>query len=395
MIRVAVGTVVIALALIAVDGAWAQPVFSPSQDPMAGSRVFTAKGCEKCHAINGVGAKIGPDLAKSTRPHSFYDVAAALWNHLPRMTERMKQLGITRPELTSQEAGDLIGFLYTLGYFDRPGDAATGRKLFVDKKCSVCHSVGGVGGSVGPKLDSLKQFASPMYLASAMWNHGVAMAEAMKAQGIERPTMTPQELRDLSAYLAPATGGSAEGPLFVLPGRPELGRSLFVDKGCVQCHKVGGTGGAVGPDLVAMSARRSPVEFAAAIWNKEPAMLKAMASQNAKVPQLSPEEMADLVAYLYSVGYFAGGGSIPRGWVVAANKGCLHCHGAYGERGKPASDLTRAKGLDSSAAVVAALWNHAVVTPIVAGKKMPWPTIQPKEMADLVTLLQSLQPRTQ
>jgi Cytochrome c. len=248
---------------------------------------------------------------------------------------------------------------------------------------------------VGPKLDSLKQFASPMYLASAMWNHGVAMAEAMKAQGIERPTMTPQELRDLSAYLAPATGGSAEGPLFVLPGRPELGRSLFVDKGCVQCHKVGGTGGTVGPDLVAMSARRSPVEFAAAIWNKEPAMLKAMASQNVKVPQLSPEEMADLVAYLYSVGYFAGGGSIPRGWVVAANKGCLHCHGAYGERGKPASDLTRAKGLDSSAAVVAALWNHAVVTPTVAGKKMPWPTIQPKEMADLVTLLQSLQPRTQ
>ena len=133
----------------------------------------------------------------------------------------------------------------------------------------------------------------------------------------------------------------------MLPGRPELGRSLFVDKGCVQCHKVGGTGGALGPDLVAMSARRSPVEFAAAIWNKEPAMLKAMASQNVKVPQLSPEEMADLVAYLYSVGYFAGGGSIPRGWVVATNKGCLHCHGAYGERGKPASDLTRAKGLDS------------------------------------------------
>jgi len=104
--------------------------------------------------------------------------------------------------------------------------------------------------------------------------------------------------------------------------------------------------------------------------------------------------MADLVAYLYSVGYFAGGGSIPRGWVVATNKGCLHCHGAYGERGKPASDLTRAKGLDSSAAVVAALWNHTVVTPTVAGKKVPWPTIQPKEMADLVTLLQSLPARS-
>jgi len=242
MIRVVMGAVAIAAALVAFDGAWAQPVFSPSQDPMAGARVFAAKGCEKCHSINGVGGKVGPDLAKSARPHSFYDVAAALWNHLPRMTDRMKQLGIARPELTSQEAGDLIGFLYTLGYFDRPGDAAAGRKLFVDKKCSVCHSVGGAGGTVGPKLDSLKHFASPMYLASAMWNHGVAMAEAMKVQGIERPTMTPQELRDLSAYLAPATGRPAAGPLFVLPGRPEMGRSLFVEKGCVQCHKVGGSG---------------------------------------------------------------------------------------------------------------------------------------------------------
>src|SRR5262249_40564655 len=156
MIRVVMGAVAIAVALAAFGSAWAQPVFSPSQDPMAGVRVFAAKGCEKCHAINGVGGKVGPDLGKSTRPHSFYDVAATLWNHLPRMTERMKQLGITRPELTSQEAGDLIGFLYTLGDFDRPGDAAEGRKLFVDKKCSVCHSL------VGLTLVPLKLFASPM-----------------------------------------------------------------------------------------------------------------------------------------------------------------------------------------------------------------------------------------
>lgn len=394
MSRVMWWVAVVGLVLGTLDVAGAQPVFSPSQDPMAGARVFAAKGCEKCHAINGVGGKVGPDLAKSVRPHSFFDVAAAMWNHLPRMTERMKQLGITRPELTAQEAGDLVGFLYTLNYFDPPGDPGAGRKVFADKKCVVCHQVGGSGGTVGPKLDSLRQFGSPMYLASAMWNHGPSMAEALKAQGIERPTLSPPELRDLSAYLAPTPGRPGDGPLYVLPGRPELGRSLFVEKGCVQCHKVGGTGGTVGPDLIAMGARRSPVEFAAAIWNKEPAMMKAMAAQDIKVPQLTPGEMADLVAYLYSVGYFASGGSIPRGWVVASSKGCLHCHGAYGERGKPASDLTRAKGLDSSAAVVAALWNHAVVTPTIAGKKVPWPTIQPREMADLVTLLQGLQPRT-
>ncbi|MDO8478846.1 MAG: c-type cytochrome [Candidatus Rokubacteria bacterium] len=376
------------------DAAWAQPVFSPSQDPLAGSRVFGAKGCVKCHSINGVGGKVGPDLARRLRPRSFYDVATAMWNHLPRMVDRMKQLGITRPQLTAQEAGDLVGFLYTLNYFDRPGNTAAGRQLFSEKKCIVCHQVGGTGGVVGPNLDSLKQFASPIYVASAMWNHGPAMAEVMKAKGVERPTFTAQELRDLVAFLAPATGGAPEGPLYVLPGRPELGRELFVEKRCIQCHSVGGVGGQVGPELVALGVRRSPVEFAATIWNKAPAMMAAMATRNITVPQLRPEDMADLVAYLYSVRYFASGGSVPKGWVVASKKGCLQCHGVSGERGKPASDLTRAKGLDSSAAVLAALWNHTVVTPRVAGQRLEWPVLKADEMADLVTLLESIsQPR--
>jgi mono/diheme cytochrome c family protein len=372
------------------DAAWAQPVFSPSQDPLAGSRVFGVKGCVKCHSINGVGGKVGPDLALRLRPRSFYDVATAMWNHLPRMAERMKQLGITRPQLTAQEAGDLVGFLYTLHYFDPPGNVAAGRQLFLEKKCIVCHQVGGTGGVVGPNLDSLKQFASPIYVASAMWNHGPAMAEVMKARGVERPTFTAQELRDLIAFLAPATGGAPEGPLYVLPGRPQLGRELFVEKKCVRCHSVSGVGGTLGPDLVALGVRRSPVEFAATIWNKAPAMMAAMATRNITVPQLRPEDMADLVAYLYSVRYFASGGSVPRGWLVASNKGCLHCHGVSGERGKPASDLTKAKGLDSSAAVLAALWNHTVVTPRVAGQKLEWPVLKAEEMADLVTLLESI-----
>jgi mono/diheme cytochrome c family protein len=390
MIRMVMCAVAGALLLGPLAAAWAQPVFSPSQDPLAGARVFGAKGCVKCHSINGVGGKVGPDLARALKPRSFYDVATEMWNHLPRMAERMRQLGITRPQLTAQEAGDVVGFLYTLNYFDPPGNAAVGRQLFTEKKCIICHQVGGTGGVVGPILDSLKQFASPIYVASAMWNHVPAMADVMKAKGVERPTFTGQELRDLIAFLAPATGGAPEGPLYILPGRPEVGRELFTEKKCVRCHSLGGVGGTVGPDLVALGVRRSPIEFAATIWNKAPAMMAAMETRGITVPQLRPEDMADIVAYLYSVRYFAGGGSVPKGWEVAKNKGCLNCHGVSGERGKPASDLTRAKGLDSSAAVLAALWNHTVVTPTVAGKKLDWPMFKAAEMADLVTLLESI-----
>ena len=102
--------------------------------------------------------------------------------------------------------------------------------------------------------------------------------------------------------------------------------------------------------------------------------------------------MADLIAYLDTTGYFAGSGSITRGWRVLADKGCLTCHGVHGELGKTASDLTRAKALTSRAGVLASLWNHTTITaPAPGGGRAPWPTIRPQEMADLVALLQAIQ----
>ena len=379
------------LVLLGLGTTAAQPVFTSSQDPLAGAQVFGAKGCAKCHSVNGVGGKVGPDLARIARPRTFFDLAADMWNHLQRMTAKMQELGIARPRLDARETADLVGFLFTLNYFDAPGNAETGRKLFTDKRCVLCHTYQGAGGVVGPSLDHLAQFRSPIYVASAMWNHGPQMAEKMKEKGVERPTFAGTELRDLIAYLAPATAGQQEGPVYALPGRPDAGRQLFADKRCIECHAVGGVGGKVGPDLVARGVRQSSIEFVATIWNKAPAMAAAMQPRGITLPQLSPGEMADVVAYLYSVRYFGNAGNISNGFTVASQKGCLHCHALRGERGKPASDLTKVQGLESPAAVLAALWNHAVVTPpSVGGQKWEWPLFKQQEMADLIALLQSL-----
>ena len=90
--------IVLAWLLLLSPSALAQPLFSPSQDPFAGARVFDAKGCIKCHAIGGTGGKVGPDLARMARPRSFYDLAAALWNHAPKMAARMERAGVLRDE---------------------------------------------------------------------------------------------------------------------------------------------------------------------------------------------------------------------------------------------------------------------------------------------------------
>jgi mono/diheme cytochrome c family protein len=381
-----IGAVVVVSLALSVSAVPAQPLFSPTQDPLAGSRVFGTKGCVKCHSINGVGGKVGPDLGRISRPRSFYDFATSLWNHAPQMAGRMAQLGISRPQLDAREAGDLAAFLFTLDYFDPPGNAEAGRRLFTERRCVVCHQVGGTGGVVGPSLDFLKQYGTPIFLATSMWNHGPEMSEAMKAKGIPRPTLKDTELRDLIAYITSASPVLPQGPLYVLPGRATEGRLLFAQRRCIECHGVA--------DLAERGLHRSLSQFVAAMWNKAPAMIEAMKIRGVTVPRLRPEEMADIVAYLYSVRYFARAGDPKAGVQVATQKGCLGCHSLYGERGKIAGDLARAKGLESPAAVLSALWNHAFISePKPAGDKAPWPEFRPEEMANLVAYLQSLRTR--
>ena len=392
--RLRLGLVALLVMLLASAGTVrGQALFTPAQDPLAGSRVFGAKGCVKCHAVNGAGGKVGPDLARIDRPHTFFDLASALWNHAPRMADRMRELKIDRPRLEPRETGDLVAFLFSVDYFDPRGRPDVGRRLFTEKRCVMCHQVGGVGGVVGPSLDGLKEYGSPIYLATAMWNHGPQMAEVMKAKGIPRPTFKGDELSDLLAYIGVASPVIPPAPVYVLPGRVAEGRTLFAQKRCLECHSVGGQGGKVGPDLSERSVHMSLTQFATAMWNKAPAMLAAMKSHAVELPQLSAAEMADIVAYLYSVRYFAQSGDPRQGLVVAHRKGCLGCHALPGERGKPAGDLSKAPGLDSAAAVLSALWNHSFIKTGPQGGKPGWAEIKPGEMADLTAYLRSLQGR--
>jgi len=392
--RIAGGQAAIALAcgiavvLACLALAAAQEPVELAQDPLAGSEVFEAKGCGECHAVNGLGGTTGPDLGRIPRRRSFHELAATLWNHAPLMDEFMQERGIAHPQMDAEEAADLIGFLFTLDYFDAPGDVQVGQRLFTEKNCFVCHRVDVFGGETGRNLDFVGQYGSPILVAAAMWNHAAPMTDSMKARGIKRAVFHAGELVDLIAYLQSVAPQPLEGPLYVLPGRAEAGRVILLEKRCNECHSVQGAGGRIAPDLAEWGRQWGLTEFAASMWNKEPAMSARLAERPMSIPQIGGVEMADLVAYLYSLEYFAEPGDPELGEQRIWRKDCLSCHSLRGVGGSTAGDLSGVGGMDSPEAVVAMMWNHSLL--MERGDPATWPTLTPDEMADLTACLQAL-----
>jgi hypothetical protein len=129
---------------------------------------------------------------------------------------------------------------------------------------------------------------------------------------------------------------------------------------------------------------RDLVEFAAAIWNKEPAMLRAMKLRNVAVPVLTAAEMADIVAYLRAFQYFGGPGNAARGRQLLAEKQCIKCHSSV-------SDLAQKKGLASPAAVMAALWNHGGETMgRFHERNINWPQLNADEMTHIMAFFEEM-----
>jgi len=187
---------------------------SPSRDlvpgdPKEGWKLFTIKGCIRCHAVQGQGGRVGPDLSRRRLPQTPTSLAALLWNHSARMREEMPRLGVPAPALRGTEVSDLVAYLYFIGFFDPPADQKRGRSVFVSKGCIRCHSVSGKGGTVGPDLARSEAVLSPVEAAHLMWNHAPFMEARMKELGISWPRFEGNEMADLLAYLTSLPGSRA------------------------------------------------------------------------------------------------------------------------------------------------------------------------------------------
>jgi mono/diheme cytochrome c family protein len=340
-------------------------------DASRGAQIFKDQKCIVCHSVNGVGGKSAPDLGRRTgRDYTPSTMVSLMWNHAPAMWSAMAQQGISKPQLTEEQAADLFAYFAATRYFDKPGDAGRGKQLFASKHCADCHSLSAQAAAGGPAVMKWETLADPIALAQSMWNHSTQMGAAMAKKGISKPALTSQELTDIQVYLQSRPEAKGIKPEFA-PASASTGEELFKAKGCAHCHSGANS-------LVNKFKNRSLTDFAAAMWNHG-------RKGNPPQPELRPEEMKLIVGYLWSIQYFEPAGDPKRGKAVFDKKACSSCHN---QAGSGAPNLASKAGHFSDFAMVSSLWGHGgPMLNQMLQKKVGWPRFTPAEMSDLIAYL--------
>jgi mono/diheme cytochrome c family protein len=350
---------------------------------MAGRVVFEEMGCIKCHAIDGYGGTIGPDLGPSYYFGGYYDVAARLWNHAPQMAIRSLSMDREWSKLTTRQIDELITFLFYLRYLGETGSASKGKQIVRAKGCLSCHTIGNEVVSGGIAFDQLDEFASPMYIAQSIWNHGPEIQRRMEEIGLQRPVFENDEINDISSYLRELSRNKPVRIQYISIGNPKEGAQLFKNKGCATCHGVGKSGSYRGTPLSGMNLHHSVTAIAGIMWNHTHLMVQAMDEEGLEWPSFEASELADLIAYLYFFDYIGTTGDAKVGQAVFNAKQCSRCHGP---------DQLHALGssivANSPTELIRTMWNHVPFMHEEAlARNIPWPELTADEFQNLYTYL--------
>ncbi|MBI4463938.1 MAG: c-type cytochrome [Acidobacteria bacterium] len=363
-------------------------------DPRVGMKVFSEKGCVRCHPVLGEGGNIGPDLSRAPSTGDRFQLAAALWNHAPQMWQKMQQEHLELPTFELEEMEDLFAFLAMARSFDEPGNAQAGRQLFQSKQCGECHAIRGQGGRVGPDLTSVASYRNPVAWVAAMWNHASGMFRELSQKGVPFPQFQGTEMVDLQSYIRLMGGVDQQQPTYLRPPSADQGEILFQSKQCASCHSIGGRGGKIGPDLGRVVLPRRYGEIAVVMWNHAPQMNQLATAASVPYPRFEPQELADVLAYLNSLP------ATPRGNPTAGArtfeaKGCSGCHTTTPGAESIGPNLARLQQDLTPTSIAQTMWNHGPrMLQQMESSAIPWPVFNSQELADTVAFLESLHPPT-
>jgi cytochrome c2 len=265
-------------------------------DAPRGQALLGEMSCLGCHDLGRKG-KIGPDLIASGRAASPVGLVTDIWNHYPDMRAALRDRGLGWFPWSGDIITDLSRYLSSRAPNDAPaallapGDPAQGAAVFERLGCAGCHNPAGGASWVALMRDSNRLSAAEN--GAALLRH-LPRLEAAAGRAVHplRP-LSEKNMADLLAYLSLA-GAALPG------GDASRGQAVFKLKRCANCHAMPGGKARIGPDVEAMPPIADPYGAAALMLQHARNMKIATELKHVPWPQMQPEELQDLYAFLSS-----------------------------------------------------------------------------------------------
>jgi mono/diheme cytochrome c family protein len=211
------GAVVAAAALAGMTGC----DLGPEPDLERGQQLFTQK-CGSCHALTGAGtsAEVGPDLDfafKQARASGMDSdtiegvVESQVENPRPASPE---QVDVYMPAnlVEGDDLNDVAAYVASVAGVPGIKPPVFAPPQFFATNCGGCHTLSQAGttGSVGPDLDQVLPGQSPQQIEQSIADPDAQITPGFAAGVMPASfgqTLTPDQLKALSAYLQKSAGG--------------------------------------------------------------------------------------------------------------------------------------------------------------------------------------------
>jgi ubiquinol-cytochrome c reductase cytochrome b subunit len=190
------GLAVIVLAVLEITGAMSAPARQAAElSPLEieGERVYRDVNCSYCHAINGVGGAIGPDLSSIGSQLNEEQIMTYLRNPDSMVPNTLHP----KLQFTEEELDALTAYLLTLG---APANYTAEAPILFQKNCSSCHTINGQGGTLGPDLSTVGSRRSISFLESFTSDPRSVVPDA--SMPAFHNVLTPEQIADIAGYLS-------------------------------------------------------------------------------------------------------------------------------------------------------------------------------------------------
>jgi cytochrome c2 len=273
------------------------PYLSEPGDPAKGERLLREKLCFTCHTRGSAGKGGGISLDSLEAYKSEIVLIQRMWNHGPVMISQMLTTGTPVPKFSGNDMMNLFAALTReqgegseKKIFLGIGDANNGRKLFAEKKCINCHAIFGKGGSQASDLGETISQSGVAELTALLWNHAADMKEKFREKNLSWPYFSETEMGDLVVFLYSLN-------YIDKPGDPSKGEKILEQKNCADCHFETEEDK---KNFLLQTKPDNSIQFASYLWNHIPNMEANMVSQAVSWPELSGQEIRDILAFLQS-----------------------------------------------------------------------------------------------